>query len=554
MSDVFECTDVDGCITDRFQAQLERGEAHDHVAPYGPLRVCVDDAAVDADDIRQQLAAELWEACELDNSQGYLRESERLQRLNLGSSSLRDRYAAIKLNGKRNLKEKFEAYFAVRDIHCHDASADYANQQVAKLWPKGRARLKPIPLDDAVCMFKPDTNFGFPRCTTDHEANFHYYYLESCRIQDRGFCLADASDYPCIATTRTQAAGYHEVANDRALSMYCRALCNGEKQYQRSGFDAFCELDEFVAWKGQTAVDIAITRLLDDAPGEVLSVDFTQFDASVPFEVLRHVFGIMASWFTRESGAQIRFLAEAFMRTGIVLPDGYRHGDERTGGIPSGSGWTNWVDSIANLWVWHYAVHRDRPSTGRVLKALVNGDDGVLCFKGISSIPRLSEILFNDLGMLVKMDPAKNLISGEHVRFLQMDHHVSYRVEGLLRGVRPVNRILPKMTGFERRLPVKRLGLRDEPPTRWRGLFNTYRWLQQMEPARYHPNFDGFMLWHHEHDRELRGCLEAIARGDKVVTIACQMTGSSDGEEQLTLKGLRNSEVVKRLRKLCGLD
>jgi len=543
------CTAGDHDILSRFLAQLDRGEAHDHVAPLGALRACVDDPELDADEIRRSMLGQLWAYCSFDSLRPSLREGERLQ-VCCGSSSTNYPYSVSRPDGGLSLQAKFAKYFAPRDVYLNPVAADYADQQVMKLWPCGRARISPIPLDDAVCLFQRDTNFGFPRCTTD-QGNL-YYYLESCRIEERGFPLTDASDYPCIGTSRTQAVGFYQYAKSRALSMYCRALTNHEKRFQVPFFQLFRDLPCFAAWRGQRAVDAAVTAILDSNPGEVLSVDFTQYDASVPAEVLSRVRRVMASWVSWESRGAFEFLFEAFMRTGIFLPDKYYHGTERTGGVPSGSGWTNWVDSIVQAWVWHYAARRDSRG-GHVRQSLFNGDDGVITFGGISSIQRLSEILLNDLGMLVKMDPAKNLIADDQVRFLQMEHHSDYRVNGLCVGVRPISRIFTKMTGFERRLPKKRLGLRDELPTRWKGVFNTYRWLQQMEPARYHPRLDQFLLWFHEQDRSIRDVLEAIARGDSEVAIACLMVGSGDEDEILSLKSLRNSVVVNRLRELCGV-
>jgi len=547
--DPFVCAAEDVAMMSRFLGQLERGEHHDHVAPLGVLREVFSDPTLDPDVLRQVMVAELWNACALDKAQGWLHEAELLQREKLGTSSRRYPYSVRRPDGGISLKEKFERYFLPRAVKLNARSASYADQQVARLWSKGRARLKLEPLDNAVCLFKQDTNFGFPRCTTDQD-NLYFYYLESCRIVERGYPLADASDYPSIGTTRTQAAGFHQYAKDRALSMYCRAVSNLEKQIQVPLFRALRDLSPFSAWRGQIAVNAAVTALLDSRPGDVLSVDFTSFDASVPFDVLTRIYAIVASWFTGESEPLVRFVAEAFMRSGIYLPDGqYYHGTERTGGVPSGSGLTNLVGSLVNLWVFHYASHRDG---GRVIHSQVNGDDGIFVFKD-ALIPRVSEILLDELGMLVKMDPAKNLVSGDQVRFLQMEHHRSHRVEGLLVGSRPVSRVLVKMTGMERRVPVKRLGLRVASPVRWRGIFNTFRWLQQMEACADHPHFEGFVLWYLDQDQQIGDVLNAIIRGDAVVYEACQMLSEGEeGELRLTPSSFRKSRVVGKLCELTG--
>jgi len=330
--------------------------------------------------------------------------------------------------------------------------------------------------------------------------------------------------------------------------MYCGVLTGIEKGLQRPAFDALRNHETFCAWKGQDAVDAAVTRLLDGATGEVLSADFTNFDASVPNEVITRVFDVMASWFEREAGPQIRFVAEAFMRSGIYLPGlhpgdiEYRHGEERTGGVPSGSGLTNWIDSLANCWVFHYAARR---VGGSVSRLLVNGDDAVVTFNRVPSMSAISEVMLDELGMLIKMDPDKNLVSRVAVRYLKMEHHKAFRTEGLYRGLRPVNRALIGMTGHER--PV---------PKGWRGWMNIFRWLQQLDPCLIHPGSEGLLLWFvGKTEGFLEEALMAIMRGDPEVTLACSLVaGDDEGKSFLTLRGLRKSRLVRRLSELCGVS
>jgi hypothetical protein len=553
MPDRFEFTEVDAGVVSQFNQQMERGEICDFFAPLGDLRACVDDPTIDADAIRRRFVGELWSACELEGSPGWRKEAERVHSMKVGSSSRCLPYRVKRPDGGPSLQDKFHVPFTARDVHLDARAADYADQQVAKLWPRGKARISPIPLDDAVCLLRTDTNFGFPRCTTDHEANFHYYYLESARLEQEGFPLEEASDYWCVGTYRTSASGPYQYAVARALSMYSRVLLNEEKRFQQPFFAAFRKLKPFAAWRGQEDVDVAVTEMFDSNPGAVkASIDFTQFDASVPPEVLSRFFGIMASWCTSESRCAINFLAEAFMRTGIILPGETLDGSQRYGGIPSGSGWTNWVGSNVNLWVMHYAAFR---CGGSVCDAQVNGDDAVIVFHN-TTLESVSAVLLDELGMLIKMDPVKNLVSGFHVRFLQMEHHDEHRVGGLTVGFRPVNRILTRMTGHERRLPKKRLGLRDAPPTRWKGVFNTYRWLQQMQPARHQPKVvrDGLLLWFHDKDRVIQDVLYAIEHDLPEVYVACAMLSSSDDTvEIVSPQSFRKSWVVAGLRDLYGL-
>jgi hypothetical protein len=556
-SDQWVCSGRDELALAQFMRQLFAAEHHDFVAPLGPLRACVDDPAVDADDIRQMLAGELWEACELSSAPEWQQESELQQWRKLGSSSKADRYDLRGHDGQPSLEEKFERFFTPRNLRINLRALETAAEKVAKLWPIWRPRMKALSLETAVAITKDDTNYGFPRCDSD-PANVYYYYLEADRIIQRGYPLADAMDYPCVGTSRTQSAGYHKTPKRRALSMYCKSLVYLENMVRKEAFDSLRNLPEFVAWNGQVAVDAFVTRLLDREPGLILSADFTDFDVSVPPQVTTWVFKILASWFGAEDQNLVRFIGEAFMRTGIYLPvtarnpSGYFHGDQRTGGVPSGSANTNLVDCLANLIVMHYGAI---VTGGTVEQITVNGDDAVVVFKGTTAND-VSQALEAQLGMIIKMDPSKNLVSDCHVKYLQMDHHKAGRnpANGLIEGWRPVERVLIKMTGHERRRPVKRLGLRTESPVKWSGFFNTFRWIQQMEPCSNSPLFGSQVCWFMGHDRCVEEAVIAISDGDPIVDLACAMLAHEDGDDKVSVEAFRKSKVVARICQEYGVS
>jgi hypothetical protein len=554
-NDRWEFTDADAATLGAFMRQLLRSETHDHVAPLGPLRACVDDPAVDADNLRQALAGELWDACELDKAPEWQQETEVQQWNKLGSSSLCDRYDLRGSDGTLSAEEKFEKFFLPRTTRVNSRALELAAEKVMKLLLPSTGRgLRSWSLEDAVAITKDDTSFGYPKCNSD-PANVYYYYLEADRIKERGYPLADASLYPCVGTTRTQSSGYRRMPKRRVLMMYCKSLVYLENMTRKPAFDAFRTLPEFVAWNGQKAVDAAITRLLDRNPGEILSADFTDFDVSVPFQVLNWAFKVLAACFVSGDQDLIRFTAEAFMRTGVFLPatprcpEGIRWGEERTGGVPSGSGNTNLIDTIVNMIVFHYGAI---VTGGSVEQIFANGDDAVVVLKGTNAAS-VSEVLGEQLGMIIKMDPSKNLVSKNHVKFLQMDHHSTVRdVRGLHCGIRPVERALIKMTGHERRLARKHLGTRDASPVRWSGAFNTFRWIQQLEPCSTHQGFEGAVSWYVGHDRFVGDIIEAIRCGDRIVDDACAYLSGEDGGE-VSVKSFRNSVVVAKACELFGV-
>jgi hypothetical protein len=253
----------------------------------------------------------------------------------------------------------------------------------------------------------------------------------------------------------------------------------------------------FSAWLGQDDVAFSIHRMMERCPpgGTLISVDYTNFDASVPREVLIEVFMIIKSWFTVESAPLVDFLLDYFMECPLIVPGCVYK--ERTGGIPSGSVLTNLVGSLANLWSFFYAVHR---STGSVQDFQVQGDDGVYCVKGIKDQVQLAEVLANELGMVLSTE--KNLIGWREVHFLQNVYRTSYKnSNGLGVGVRPLMRVLNGMLSYERF------------KTNWSGYLDTLRWFQQLENARWHPCFKSAVLWLMERDKYATEPLDIIIEG-----------------------------------------
>jgi len=533
MRELFECTPEDEDAMFNFLEEYRRGDPHDHVTPL------VGNSAIDPDLVRGQLVESLWSACQIDAQDCRLLRAEGLQRKGLGGHQNLPWDVKHPQKGE-SLRDRLEKPFRARDVRIHGPSASFATEQVAKLWPRGRKRLRPIPMDDAVCMFQVDTNMGFPRCSSDQE-NLYWYYLESKRLEERGFPLDCAMDYPSIATSRAAPVGLHQWSVRRALSMYCRVVANAEKGLQKAMDRAFRSLDQFCAWTSQLRVNEVVTNLFDNAPGRVLSADYTQFDASVPEEVLSRVFSVIESWFVSEARDQVRFVAEAFMRSGLYFPGGYFHGSERRGGVPSGSVLTNQIDCYANMWALNYSAHR---VGARVLRLLTQGDDALVSFSGLDSVGELSRVMLDELGMTIKPDPEKNRYEVGSACYLQMEHYENYRPNGLSVGIRPICRAFIGMTGHERRLKVG-----------WKGHFNLYRWLQQIEPCRDHPSFDNFLLWAVEATGGwLLEALDAIIRGDKEVELACSFLSKDNGEPgKFSVHSLSRSFVIRRLCDMCGV-
>jgi hypothetical protein len=286
---------------------------------------------------------------------------------------------------------------------------------------------------------------------------------------------------------------------------------------------------------GPDAVDKVMTQLLGDAQNPYLSLDFSGFDASVPFEVIAEVFAILHEWFGESCRDRINFIHRAFVGTGLLVPGALIR--DRARGIPSGSVLTNLIDSLVNLWVIAYGAALNG---GSILRALVQGDDGVYSFRGLPDITILGPTLESELGMTIKMTIDKNLISSREVVYLQNHHYTDYKVKGLSVGVRPVMRAVCNMFGHERAPAAK---------AEWLSKYNTYRYLQQANNSFHHPRFRQLCVWLWTYDTGyLREALGRIVRQDAEVAVANNLLNVGDGERgKIAVCDLRWSPVVQTL-------
>jgi len=279
---------------------------------------------------------------------------------------------------------------------------------------------------------------------------------------------------------------------------------NLEKMLQIPLHAALRKHECFCAWNGRDAVDIAVTRLMRSSKHPIVSVDFSNFDASIPSEVIKRVFGIIRGWFHRSWHPHIEYLQKVFCGCGIIIPHREKQweilgGEFRGGGVPSGSVLTNLIDSLVNLWVVTYAAACDG---GVVTHAIPQGDDGVFRFVGTTA-EKVSKRLLSDLGMVLSVE--KSLVSSSEVHFLQNVHHKEYDINGVLVGVRPLMRVLNGMMSYE---DINR---------RWedKELFDGFRWLQQLQNASAHPSFESACEWlYNRAEPSVNRVLECVLSGN----------------------------------------
>lgn len=477
------------------------------------------------------------EAVKLDR----LKALEYSKRSSIGGSSMRPGFRFPATQGD-SLEDQIRKYFIKRDpIHPNSAAMEYATKQVSALYEVGRfGRLEPIDLDVAAAQkFPRGTGLGYPVITSDPKYLFEVYKISE-EIHNSGYDLSWVAELPALLGVRGQPRGPESVvgtpyAKTRVIYAMPRAVMNAEKriQFPLQGF--LKKREEFCAWVGRDAVAKSITRLFArKSRKQVLSVDFKSFDVSVPEIVTNEIFNIIEGWMTKESGPLVRFCKEAFQRTGILCPDLYLPGSARSGGVPSGSVMTNLIDSLANLWVMHYAAARN---TSSLLYSIVQGDDGVYTFQGNVQMSEVAEAV-SELGM--KLSPEKSMMCEDAVHFLQDLHCVQHVVGGINVGMRPLTHILNSAMSMER-----------NDGKSWDRECDTVRWLQQFGEGLHHPHFALACDWLVKHDWLCEGLLLRL-RNDNAgrlrEILSCVNRKDSNSFWGLTESSFLTSPVVKYLR------
>jgi hypothetical protein len=476
------------------------------------------------DDGRDKLAQLWWDYGRLTDVPSHLLSHERAQREKHGSYSKVLPYRT-KFPGGDSLEDGVRKFFTVHRTRLNPRAIAVANGVLASLVPGGTLRL--ASLVDAALSFQKRANCGWPNFVAATASPWEYFH-EAERILADSLDRSHAMAYPGVLGTRSQPRGRGAVAKSRVVFGCSRVHNILKKRVFIPVFAALSRSPIFAAWRSRRAVDEAVTRVLDSTVGGLCySVDFSNFDASVPFEVIDVIFDTLCYWFDSAATPLINFCRECFKWTGIYAPDAYHHGDQRLGGVPSGSVLTNLVDSLVNVWLMAYAAHRCR---GRIVHCLVQGDDGVYRFEGVPSIDDLSTILSDECGM--NLSPAKTCVSAEEVCYLQMVHHTSYRRDGLCVGVRPLMRVLNGMMSFEK---GRRKG--------WLPEMNTLRWLQQLDNASAHPCFPFACEWLLNHDYLMPSVLVRILENDQdLLNAASEVLGFGD-DGKVRIRDLYRSPV-----------
>jgi len=330
---------------------------------------------------------------------------------------------------------------------------------------------------------------------------------------------------------RGQPKGIGKDPKQRTVWGYSHVMTVLELMIQMALLDALKGRPEFCAWVNADRVADVLTALLHNANQEVLSVDFSGFDASVPSEFIHAAFDLIRLSFQPSAGKLIDLIEDCFLHCKLITPEGILTG--RDGAVPSGSGLTNLVDSLVQMLIAHYVAWLTRNE----ISAITQGDDGIWNFRRPWDLDEVAAIV-DEIGMTISSD--KGGVSKEVLYFLQNVHSADYTVNGIVVGVRPIMRVLNGMMSYERLTKA------------WTSYDDTVRWWQQAESAKYHPKFLELAKFLYDHDLYSRtlSATQVVHRGGGIAKIARDLKQDSFPYGKAPLNGLRDFRIVKELSRL----
>lgn len=360
-----------------------------------------------------------------------------------------------------------------------ESAFDRAVMRVASLFPSGS--LRPMGLDAACEAMPTGTLLGLPAFTSDE--SYIDQYLQRAKAANSAHDI-----YPAVAGWRGQPKGLNEIPKQRLVWMMDHASTILDLSILYPVLNPLRLKPGFSAWSSMDDVDEAVTSLITKAESmgvSIVSADYKSFDSSAHRNLIASAFDILRYWFINSAEPRINLCEEVFINCDLLTPSGLYTG--RTGGVPSGSGLTNLIDTLINIIAGYYTAYR----LGVELVAFeVLGDDSVFVFSQDLDMKTLENTMM-ELGL--NCNPEKQFLSKHSVLFLQHWHSSEYKIDGISRGVRSPYRALNGMLSLERWVPNK-----------WNKWMVTARLGMQVENCKWDSRFRSMVQYAKAHDEVLR--------------------------------------------------
>lgn len=279
----------------------------------------------------------------------------------------------------------------------------------------GGHELEPIHLEDELkSAIKLEKSSGIPMFTSKAEAWDHdFYVFQKYLRSDLRF-----RPYPCVGYCRVQHGD--KGPKTRLVWGYPQAMTIMEAQFAYPLSQSLLAYTTPYCFGLHKAELMARCQSIANANFRV-GLDFSGFDATISPKLISAAFGILRSWFrpfTQMEELSWNRIVWYFIHTPILMPDGVVY--QKHVGVPSGSFFTQMVDSIVNFIVLQYIRYRATSHFSRVENVLVLGDDSLCTWPNYPSVAKLEKFA-EELGMVLNGKKSHVTRFGEGFDFL--GHH-----------------------------------------------------------------------------------------------------------------------------------
>jgi len=299
-------------------------------------------------------------------------------------------------------------------------------------------RLRPLCTSAAIDYLKNDSNGGFPSLAKkrDVKNSFRGYTLDDFAKTIKIYLdTGDLIEQVCsVLFTRTQ-----ELGKTRNVWGFAILVTIFEMLFYRPLLDVQSKQSWRAALRTPDDVNLAITNLIDFALRNgyyLLSIDFSRYDNSLKAGNILSAFECIIMAFQSKFSHYLLLIAHFFINVPIITPGGILEGPH---GVPSGSTFTNEIDSIAQ-----YGIARECTHIAGLPLSQVQGDDGAYACLDAEAV----KSHFREYGLIVNDE--KSYVAKNWLIYLQMLFHADYRDnKGIINGIYPIYRALNRIIHLE---------------------------------------------------------------------------------------------------------
>jgi hypothetical protein len=261
-----------------------------------------------------------------------------------------------------------------------------------------------------------------------------------------------------------------------------------------------------------------------------VSIDFSSFDTSVNSTLQRASFKYLSKYYQVNFHDKLDYIRDRFNTIGIVSPSGITEGPH---GVPSGSTFTNEVDSIVQMLLAKYSIGLSEESDN----FQIQGDDGAYCISD-NEVDTLFDG-FKQGGL--KVNTEKSKISKSYIFYLQRLFDKYYLDKGIVGGIYPTYRALNRILFQEKYSDFEEYEIKGKD-------YYSIRTLSILENVKYHPLFKEFVKFIKKYDKySLKFTQEGLTKYNSMYAEADGTVGTIKNQYGSRTSGIRGFESYKIL-------